>query len=162
MKLTAEQRAALDALPPKRRAFVLAYVGEAQGNATDAARRAGYAKPHPEGSRLLRFATVAAAVDALRTPAEQASIASVQELREMWAAIARGEVDDVAIVSGAVAHVPASLAARMKASELLGKSQGAFLERVEHSGQAAAVVVAFASPEEASRWAKGSGSGGER
>ena len=147
-RLTAEQRAALDALPPKRQAFVLAYCGESQGNATDAARRAGYAKPHPEGSRLLRFATVAAAIDALRTPAEEASVWSVSRLREFWTEIAQA--------------AETNLRDRLRASELLGKSQGAFLERVEHSGQAAAVVVAFSSPEEASRWAKGSGSGGER
>jgi hypothetical protein len=44
--------------------FVSAYLGTANGNATEAARTAGYSSPHPEGSRLLRNATVRAAIDA--------------------------------------------------------------------------------------------------
>jgi hypothetical protein len=48
----------------KQRLFVAFYLGQANGNATEAARMAGYATPHPEGARLLRNATVRAAVDA--------------------------------------------------------------------------------------------------
>lgn len=46
-------------MPAKRRLFVLAYLDCL--NKTEAAARAGYAKPHPEGSRLLQNATVAEA-----------------------------------------------------------------------------------------------------
>ena len=53
-QLTFEE--ALDRLPAKRRVFVLAYLDCL--NKTEAASRAGYAKPHPEGSRLLQNATV--------------------------------------------------------------------------------------------------------
>jgi phage terminase small subunit len=80
VKLTAEQRAALDALPPKRRAFVLAYCGESACNGSDAARRAGYAKPGEEAHRLLKNAHVVRAVDALRTPVEEASVLSCSRL----------------------------------------------------------------------------------
>jgi hypothetical protein len=48
----------LDSLPAKRRLFVVHYLDCL--NASEAARRAGYAKPHPEGSRLLQNATIAA------------------------------------------------------------------------------------------------------
>lgn len=154
MKLTAEQRAALDKLTPKRRAFVLAYCGEAKGNATEAARIAGYAKPHPEGAQLLRKPTVRDTVNALRIPAEEARVATVMELREMWSAIARGEVDDVAVTQGGVVAVPASLAARMKATELLGKSQGAFLERREVTGAGGAPLQITLSVDEARKLAK--------
>ncbi len=51
-----------DELTAKQAAFVEAYADCL--NATEAARRAGYKTPHPEGSRLLRNATVRAAVDA--------------------------------------------------------------------------------------------------
>ncbi len=48
----------------RQRMFVDAYLGEAKGNATEAARIAGYSSPHPEGSRLLRNATIQAAIAA--------------------------------------------------------------------------------------------------
>jgi phage terminase small subunit len=157
MSLTPEQRTALDALPPKRRAFVLAYCGEAAGNAAEAARKAGYrGDSRREGSRLLTHADVRAAVEAMRTPALAEQVSVIAELRAMWASIARGEIDDVAIIGGGPVNVPASLAVRMKATELLGKSEGAFLERREVSGPNGAAVVVKLTTDEARRLAKGS------
>ena len=118
--MTPEQRAALDKLTERRKRFVLAYVGEAAGNAMEAARLAGYAKPHPEGARLLRVATVARAVDALRAPIERKALMDVEDLRDFWAQMARD--DEV------------SARDRLKATELLGKSLGAFVEKREVSG----------------------------
>lgn len=122
MKLTADARRALDALPPKRRAFVLAYCGEAAGNATEAARIAGYKVPNPEGSRLLAFASVAEAVAIVGAPAESKAIASVEEMQEMLTRVARGEEDD---------ESANPMGNRLKAIDLLGKMQGAFIERRE-------------------------------
>jgi len=48
-------------LPPKRQLFVEAYIASGC-NATEAARRAGYAAPAEEGYRLLRIAQVAEAI----------------------------------------------------------------------------------------------------
>jgi phage terminase small subunit len=115
--VTPAQRAALDALPPKRRAFVIALVGEAAGNQTEAARIAGYASPKAEGSRLLTFGDVAAAVKAMRVPAERAKVLGIDDLRGLWSDFA---------LDGDV-----STRDRLKATELLGKSQGAFVERRE-------------------------------
>lgn len=50
-------------LTPKRAAFVAAYLGEANRNATEAARIAGYAEPGQEGHRLLKIAEIKAAID---------------------------------------------------------------------------------------------------
>lgn len=133
--MTDEQRTALDALPAKRRAFVLHFIGEAQGNATEAARRAGYAHPDPEGARLLGDARVAAAVRAFRAADESAAVANMAELRALWTAIARGELTDVTR-DGTEARP--SLTVRLRASELLARSQGAFLDRHEVSGAAPA------------------------
>ncbi len=118
--MTPEQRAALDALPPKRRAFVLAYVGECQGNGTAAARLAGYQKPDVEAARLLVMAKVAAAVEAIRRPSEEAAIASIEEQRQFWTSVQRADEQ--------------AMRDRLKASELLGKSHGAFVDRVEQTG----------------------------
>ena len=46
-------------LTPKREAFAKNFI-ENGGNATDAARKAGYKKPEAEGYRLLRNADVSA------------------------------------------------------------------------------------------------------
>jgi len=54
----------LNQLTFRQRMFVSYFLGKAGGNATEAARMAGYASPHPEGARLLRNATIKAAVDA--------------------------------------------------------------------------------------------------
>jgi phage terminase small subunit len=142
--MTPAQRAALDALPPKRRAFVIAYVGESAGNATEAARVAKYAKPHPEGSRLLRIATVAAAVAAFRVPAETRAYRGIEELRAWWSEMMGAAIE------------PKD---RIKASELLGKSQGAFVERREVSGPAGGPVglTIVATREEVERAARGDG-----
>jgi phage terminase small subunit len=153
--MTDDQRAALDALTARRRAFVLAYIGEARGNATDAARRAGYAHPDPEGARLLGDARVSAAILAFRETVEAATVATVEELRTLWTAIARGEVQDVTRDGE---KAPAGLAARLRASELLGKSQGAFLDRHEVTGREGAPVgapVVVLSYDVAARLARG-------
>lgn len=52
------------ALTYKQRLFVHAYLGVANGNATEAARIAGYASPNVEGTRTLAKASIRAAVDA--------------------------------------------------------------------------------------------------
>jgi hypothetical protein len=48
----------------KQRLFVSYYLGASQGNATDAARRAGYAHPRMAGSRLMTKDDVLAAIEA--------------------------------------------------------------------------------------------------
>jgi phage terminase small subunit len=121
VKLSAKQRELLDALVPRRRAFALELVLNG-GNQTQAAIAAGYSEDsaHVEGTRLLKDASVAAAVAALREPSENRKYRSVEQLREYWDA----KIDDGGFE-------PKD---QLKASELLGKSQAAFVERREISG----------------------------
>lgn len=65
-------------LTTKQLTFVAAYVGEARGNATKAARLAGYAKPGQEGHRLLKNADIQAAVAAWRDEIKQSAITTVE------------------------------------------------------------------------------------
>lgn len=113
----------LDALTAKRRAFCLAYVGEAHGNAMEAARIAGYATPDPEGARLLGNDRVRAAIEALRAPIESAQIASREERQKILTRYARAELE-------------AADRDRLKAIELLGKMDGDYTEKreVHHTG----------------------------
>jgi phage terminase small subunit len=152
-------KSALDSLPPKRRAFVLYYVGESAGNATDAARRAEYGKPEVEGCRLLKNASVQSAIAEMRTGEDEKTVATIYELRQFWTAVARGEVDDweehVSRDGAEVVGCRAKLKDKLKASELLGKSQGAFVERKQVDVRSVAVRVQFADVAHAAQWAAG-------
>lgn len=83
-------------LTPKREAFAKNFI-ENGGNATDAARKAGYKKPEQEGCRLLKNADVLAYIADKqaeldrRNGTDTMSLADIQKRRAM---IARGEVKD--------------------------------------------------------------------
>ena len=51
-----------EVLTPKQRMFVEYYIGISNGNATDAAKRCGYAAPGQEGHRLLKNAEIKTAI----------------------------------------------------------------------------------------------------
>lgn len=128
MRLTSEQRAALDALTPKRRAFVLALART--GDATTAATEAGYAVPMVEGCRLVKRPEVIAALATMRTAVEAAgvaAIASATEAQAFWSAVMRGELRETKVdAEGFELEQPVAMRDRLKASELLGKAQGLF------------------------------------
>lgn len=65
-------------MTPQRVAFVAAYIGEARGNASEAARIAGYKHPGQEGHRLLKIAEIEQAVRAWRDEVKRRGIASVE------------------------------------------------------------------------------------
>lgn len=83
-------------LTPKREAFAKNFI-ENGGNATDAARKAGYRKPEAEGYRLLKNADVSAYIAEKQDQLDKLngtdtmSLADIQKRRAM---IARGEVKD--------------------------------------------------------------------
>ena len=83
-------------LTPKREAFAKNFI-ENGGNATDAARKAGYRKPEAEGYRLLKNADVSAYIAEKQAKLDKLngtdtmSLADIQKRRAM---IARGEVKD--------------------------------------------------------------------
>ena len=105
--------------------FVEAY----DGNATAAARLAGYSAHSAEvtGAKLLRNPKVAAAIRERQGRESQERIASRQQRQVFWTEVmtnAKGDMKD-----------------RLKASELLGKSEGDFLDKVHHTGALETVIV---------------------
>lgn len=56
-------------------------------------------------------------------------------------AVVRGEVDDVAVCFGAASTVPASLAIRIKAAELLSKMNAELVQKVDLKADIRAAVV---------------------
>lgn len=109
------------ALTSKQKKFVASYTG----NATEAARLAGYSGTDATlaqvGSENLRKPEIAAAIDARETRQTGKLIATREERQAFWTAV--------------LLDVSEAMAMRLKASELLGKSQADFLDRVEVTGK---------------------------
>jgi len=107
-----------DGLTAQQRKFVEAY----QGNATEAAIAAGYSAKtaKAQGSRLLTNVDIAKAIAKRAARDAKPTIASREERQELLTSIMRSGDEKTAD--------------RIKATEILGKMNGDFLERVEHSG----------------------------
>lgn len=101
----------------RKRAFCEAYL--ISGNATDAAREAGYSPRSARsiGQRLLTFDDVREYLEQRNQEISAANTAQMEEVRQFWTATMRDEN-----------MKPAD---RLKASELLAKTYGTFLERLE-------------------------------
>jgi phage terminase small subunit len=155
--LTAEQLAALAPLTSKRRAFVVALVGEACGNQTEAARLAGYKSPAVEGCRLLKNANVLEAVTIFRNRATTEAIADGDEVLAFLTAVMRDEEPDVYIdrVSGEQQEGSAALADRIRAAQTLAKVHGLETNRHEVLSMNVAQVQIVDTREAVRRAAKG-------
>lgn len=98
------------------------------GNMTEAARLAGYAQPAMQGSRLMKNDEILAAMLETSNKVSDALIADAKERQQFWTAIMRGSDNP-------------EMKDRLKASELLGRASGDFLERHEHSGPGGAPLT---------------------
>lgn len=103
------------------------FVDVFDGNATHAAKSAGYASPKSAGSRLLTNDSVKSAIVAKEKPARKRRIANKDERMEFLTDSMRGNV----ALDGE--PIPASLKMRdrLKANELLGRAHGDFVDRKE-------------------------------
>jgi phage terminase small subunit len=110
-------------LTEQNRKFVEHFM--ATGNATQAAIAAGYSRRSASqiAYQLLRKLQIQQAI-AQRTQRDPA-VWTREQRQRFWTTVA----------SGAGTFAKASLRDRLKASELLGRSQADFVERVEHSGK---------------------------
>lgn len=121
------------------RLFVLAYVGNAMGNAAEAARQAGYAESSAkvQGAKLLKRQEIIQAVDALanrevtfeQIEANQVSrgaIADAEEIQQFLTDVMRGEVGEpeTNLAGEVVGMAPPKVRDRIKASENLSKMLG--------------------------------------
>lgn len=104
-------------LTERQRRFCEAYAANG-GNAVASARDAGYKHPDVQGIQNLAKLSIVAALENLRANHSNAAIATREERQSFWTRIMHDDGEDMR-------H-------RLKASELLGKSQADFLERHEH------------------------------
>jgi phage terminase small subunit len=116
-------------LNAKRAAFVREYLKDL--NATQAAIRAGYSAKtaYSIGGRLLKEVEVAQAISKKQTHLDGKAIATRVERQQFWTRVLLGMEED------------AKMADRLKASELLGKSEADFTDKLEHSGTMSIAVV---------------------
>jgi phage terminase small subunit len=114
------------ALTAKQQAFIAAYAG----NATQAARDAGYTGSDETlrqmGAQNMAHPEIAAAIKARETKREGKAIATREERQAFWTAVFLDETQNMLV--------------RLKASELLGKSEADFVERHEHKGNISIIV----------------------
>lgn len=108
-------------LTAKQQRFVDAF----DGNATDAAIKAGYSKKSAAliGNENLRKPLIVRAIKAREQKRIAPAIWDREKRQEFWTATANDETIDIK--------------ARLKASELLGRSEADFIERVQHQGEVA-------------------------
>jgi hypothetical protein len=104
------------AISEKQRLFVQAYMGVALGNATKAAAEAGYRHPATMGSRQLQKVEVQKAIE--KRQEKDPKIATAEGIRRFWVNM--------------MTDPEASRGIKLKASDLLAKSKGMYLERSLH------------------------------
>lgn len=108
-----------EGLNERHRAFCEAYAAH-DGNGTEAARKCGYKHPEVQASRLLSLDKIKDALEKLRSKTTSAAIATREARQSFWTEI--------------MSDPELRMADRLKASELLGKSQADFIERKEITG----------------------------
>jgi phage terminase small subunit len=121
-----EQRKTNRKLTTKQQRFVDLY----SGNATEAARKAGYKASEGSlraiGAQNLTKLNIRAAIQGREKKRNEPHIASREERQGFWSDVMRDE--------------KAKMADRLKSSEYLGRSEGDFLDRTKHEGGGVRVI----------------------
>jgi phage terminase small subunit len=114
-------------MTPKQKAFADEYIK--CGNATKAARQAGYSEKTAEviGHENLRKPKILAEIKARETIRSTPLIASRAERQQFWSSVMRDKNQQ--------------MRDRLKAAELLGKSEADFVERQEITGRDGAPLI---------------------
>ena len=100
---------------PRQQRFIDCF----EGNGAEAARKAGFKHPKHAATRLLSNVHLRERVQAREAKANGKSIATREERQQFWTKMMAKAARD---------------GDKLKASELLGRSQADFLDRTEHSG----------------------------
>lgn len=98
----------------------LRFIALWNGNATQTAELAGYSTPTTAGKRCMQNVQICAQIQENRASLLKPQIATKEERQVFWTETMRDSEHD--------------MKDRIKTSELLGKSEGDFLDRVEKSG----------------------------
>ena len=136
-------------LTEKQTKFVDYYI-ETGGNATEAARRAGYKKPNPQGCENLAKPSVKSAIDARLAELKSQRTADATEVLEYLTAVMRGQqMDETVVVEGTgdgrssarKMQVRVASRDRNKAAELLGRVYGIYNDKLKLENAPVPVIV---------------------
>lgn len=127
-------------LTERQKRFVDFYVKT--GNASEAARLAGYSKKNADvdGAKLLVNSSISREIEKRLKELENERTADLQETLEYMTSVMRGEKEDVVVVTVGTGKgfsksekvkVPISTRDRLKAAEYLAKIHGAFKNEVQ-------------------------------
>lgn len=123
----------MSTLTPKQQAFVDAY----DGNATEAARKAGYKGNDVTlgavGAENLKKPLIANAIKDRQENRQKSTIATREERQAFLTRVIRGEEKEEVVLGDQVVEVAPKMSDRLKATDLLCKSEGDFLTRVDHT-----------------------------
>ncbi len=113
-------------LNARQKAFCEYYV--ASGNATESAKKAGYSERTARsiGQRMLTNVDIQNYIKQLNIKLENNRIADMTEVKEFWTGILRDSEQ--------------RMQDRLKASEYIAKTNGAFLEKLEVKGNIPVVI----------------------
>ncbi len=108
-------------LNARQKAFCEYYV--ASGNATESARKAGYSESYAMNRihELMKSVGICGYIEELNKEIKDKRIADMTEVKEFWTNILRNS--------------DAKMQDRLKASEYIAKTNGAFLDKVEVKGE---------------------------
>ncbi len=108
------------------------------GNATDAARKAGYKNPKRSGIQNVSKRSVWDQIKKRENKRNGNHIASREERQKFWTNVLLGKIVDPAVIgydddgSATVIDIPPKMTDRLKASELLGRSEADFTDKHLH------------------------------
>ena len=119
-------------MTPKQKAFADYYIE--CGNATEAARKAGYKQHHVQGSQNLEKLSVSTYIEERLKQIESDRIATADEVLRYLTSVMRGETKDQF-------GLDASLQDRNKAAEMLGKRYRLFTDKVETTTNAQVRII---------------------
>lgn len=108
-------------LNARQKAFCEYYV--ASGNATESAVKAGYSEKYAgqNSDKLLKNTNIQIYIEELNKKVKDKRIADITEVKEFWTDVLRNN--------------DAKMQDRLKASEYIAKTNGAFLDKVEVKGE---------------------------
>lgn len=116
-------------LTTKQQRFVDFY----DGNALDACRKAGYTNPIEMSRKITQNSTIMSLIASREAKRKKSTIATREERQEFWTQVYRGELTQPVVVGMGekqqVVEIPPSMRDRLKAAELLGKSEADFTDK---------------------------------
>ena len=114
-------------LNARQKAFCEYFV--ASGNATESAVKAGYSEKYAgqNSDKLLKNTNIQIYIEELNKKVKDKRIADITEVKEFWTDVLRNN--------------DAKMQDRLKASEYIAKTNGAFLEKLEVKGMVPVMIV---------------------